>query len=84
MKEDVESLKTRIAELEASQTHPNRIKNVLTEVNKDGILIIEVDLNIEFQKSKTGKTTIVASTGGFIPIPDWQEGFAFNLNIVKK
>ena len=83
MTKTVQELEAKIAELEANQ-NVNRITNVLTEVNKDGILIIEVDLTKESRKSKSGKSTIVASTGGFIPIPDWQEGFAFNLNIVKK
>jgi hypothetical protein len=80
MTKTVQELEARIAELEGA----NRIKNIKTEVDKDGILIIEVDLTKEFGKSNTGKSTIVASTGGFTPILDWGEGFVLNLNIVKK
>jgi galactitol-specific phosphotransferase system IIB component len=81
MTDDVKALKDRIAELEANQT---KIKNIKTEVDKNGILTIEIDLTKDFGKSKSGKTIVVASTGGFAPIPDWKEGFALNLNVVKK
>ena len=56
------------------------MKNVTFEVVKDQ-LIITVDLNGDFGKSKTGKTTIVASTGGFVSAND---EVSFGLNVVKK
>lgn len=41
-----------------------------TEGNK---LIVEIDLTKRCGASKTGKTTIVASTGGNAPIPGYPE-----------
>ena len=81
MTEDIQKLKERIAELE--NQNKIKIKNIIMEVQNDNILIIEVDLKQDFGKSQSGKTNIIASTGGFIPIPG-AEGFSLNLNAVKK
>lgn len=80
MTEDIKAMRARLMELEGKE----RTKNVKTEVDKDGILIIEIDLTKDFGKSKKGKSTIVASTGGFLPIGNWEEGVALNLNVVKR
>ena len=46
-------------------------------------LIIEVDLTQEHGPSSSGKTTIVATTGGNAPVPD-HEGIQVGLNVFKK
>ena len=55
-------------------------QNVETKVNGN-ILTITVDLSKDFGPSKTGKTKIVASTGGFIEVAP---GKVMNLNVNKK
>ncbi len=44
------------------------MKNIDLKV-KDKILTITIDLNKEFGRSKSGKTIIVASTEGNVPVP---------------
>lgn len=44
-------------------------------------LIIEVDLNQNFGPSSTGKTDVVASSGGFQKVAD---NISFSLNVCKK
>jgi hypothetical protein len=48
---------------------------------KNGKLMIEVDLKKTFGKSKSGKSEIIATTGGNIPLPG---GEYMGLNIYKK
>lgn len=55
------------------------MKNVQAEV-KGKQLVITVDLTQNFGKSKSGKTQIVASTGGNVSIPGAPEGFKLGLN----
>lgn len=43
-------------------------KNVKLD-RKDNILIITVDLEQDFGPSKTGKTNIIATTAGAMPVP---------------
>ena len=50
--------------------------NIRKEGNK---MIIELDLTKEFGKSKSGKTTIVATTGGNVLV----EGVTVGLNVYK-
>jgi hypothetical protein len=57
------------------------MKNVEMKV-EGNILIIRVDLSKEFGPSSTGKTTIVASTEGNVPIPDREE--RVGLNVYRK
>ncbi len=45
-------------------------------------LVIEVDLSQDFGKSKSGKSTIVASTDGNIDVPGF-EGGKIGFNIYK-
>jgi len=57
------------------------VKNV--EMIVEGtILTIKVDLSKEFGPSSSGKSTIVASTGGNIAIPGREE--KIGLNIYRK
>ncbi len=57
------------------------MKNV--ELTVDGtILTIKVDLTKDFGPSSSGKTTIIASTEGNVPIPNREE--KIGLNIYKK
>lgn len=48
-------------------------------VEKDGKLIITIDLTKNFGKSKSGKTTIIASTDGNVSVADVKVG----LNVYK-
>ena len=45
-------------------------------------LIITVDLNQNFGPSASGKSTIVASSQGYMQVPG-EEGIGVNLNIIK-
>jgi hypothetical protein len=55
--------------------------NVQIEV-KDNKAIITIDLNKEFGESKSGKTIVVATTRGNVPIPG-AETFRIGLNCYK-
>lgn len=46
------------------------MKNVKIEVDKNKIMTITVDLKKDFGASSSGKTTIVATTGGNQPVED--------------
>lgn len=48
---------------------------------EDGVLTIKVPLEQNHGLSSSGKSTIVASSGGFIQIPE--AGIAFGLNVIK-
>jgi hypothetical protein len=54
------------------------MKNVQMSV-AGNILTITVDLTKEFGPSSSGKTIIVASTEGNIPIPDREEKIGVNV-----
>ncbi len=56
---------------------PN-VGNVSTTV-KDNKLTIEIDLSRKLGPSSTGKTQIVASTGGGAPVEGAPDGFKLNL-----
>lgn len=58
------------------------MKNVKTEV-KGKIMTITVDLGKEFGPSKSGKTTIIASTEGN-PAVEGTTGIFFGVNVYKK
>lgn len=55
--------------------------NVNYEV-KDGILTIKVDLAKSFGESSTGKSTVIANSGGHKPLPE-APGFKLNLYVSK-
>ena len=58
------------------------MKNV--EMNlEENILTIKVDITKEFGPSSSGKTIIIASTEGNIPIPDKDE-IKIGLNVYRK
>jgi len=50
---------------------------------RDRILIIEIDLTKELRPSSTGKTTIVATTGGPKPVPG-KPNISVGVNVFKK
>ena len=58
------------------------MKNVNLELNGD-ILTITIDISKEFGRSSSGKTTIIASTGGNQPVPGREE-VKIGLNVYKK
>lgn len=56
-------------------------KNVNAKI-EDNVLTITINLNEDFGKSSTGKTTIVATTGGYTLLPG--NSCRLNLNLIKK
>lgn len=59
------------------------MKNVDCSVSGD-ILTIKIDLKADHGPSKSGKTKVVASTGGFAQVPGAPPGFGLNLNVTRK
>jgi hypothetical protein len=59
----------------------NHVKNVQMTV-EGNILTIKVDLTKEFGPSSSGKTIIIATTEGNVPVPDRQE--KVGLNVYRK
>ena len=58
------------------------VRNVLMQ--SDGkVLRITIDLSKEFGPSSSGKTTIVASTGGSVDVPG-SDGTKVGINVYKK
>jgi hypothetical protein len=58
------------------------MKNV--EMKLEGnVLVIRVDLTKDFGPSASGKTTIIASTEGNIPVPDREERVGLNVYRMK-
>ena len=47
-------------------------------------LVIKIDLSKEFGASKSGKTTIIASTEGNVPYNDGEQVVFVGLNVYKK
>lgn len=62
----------------AAKPHTARMKNVSMTVEAD-ILTIEIDLSKDFGPSKSGKTTIVASTEGNKSVPGRTEKIGLNV-----
>jgi len=57
--------------------------NVKTEVSKDGILTITVDLKEEHGPSASGKTIIVATSSGNQSVQHAGQEIKFGLNVYK-
>ena len=57
------------------------MKNIEMQT-EGGILIIRIDLNKDFGRSKSGKTSIVASTEGNVSIPGNSE-MKIGINVYK-
>jgi hypothetical protein len=55
------------------------MKNVQATI-EGKTLVIRVDLTQNHGKSKSGKTQIVASTGGNVSVPGAPDGFKLGLN----
>ena len=58
------------------------MKNVEMEL-EENILTVKVDITKEFGPSSSGKTIIIASTEGNIPIPEKDE-IKIGLNVYRK
>ncbi len=58
------------------------LKNVVQRVEGNK-LVLEIDLTQNHGLSSTGKTTVVASSGGFAKI-EGADGISFSLNVNKK
>lgn len=54
------------------------MQNVETKIEGNK-LVITVDLTKDFGKSKSGKSTIVASTGGNVTLPDGKTKLGLNV-----
>lgn len=59
------------------------MQNVVMSV-KGSVLTITVDLSKEYGASKSGKTTIIASTGGNQSVPGATNGAVIGLNVYRK
>ena len=57
------------------------MQNVKTKIDKD-TLTITIDLNESFGSSKSGKTTIIATTGGNVSLGH-ASGAVLGLNVYK-
>jgi hypothetical protein len=56
------------------------MKNVTTSVDENGILTIRIDTKHVVGPSKSGKTNVVASTLGNVPIPGAPADFRIGVN----
>lgn len=55
------------------------MKNVHLEIGPDGYLIIRCKLDGNFGRSKSGKSTIVATTSGIVGVPGTNLKMGLNL-----
>ena len=60
------------------------MKNVTMSVSKDKKLTIVVDLTKEFDKSGSGKSIIIGSTGGNKPLDGEYSEISVGLNVYRK
>ena len=58
------------------------MENILTQV-KDNQLVVTIDLTHKGNPSKSGKTTRVASTEGFVSVPDHPD-MMLSVNVNKR
>lgn len=58
------------------------LKNIEAKVDENNILILKIDLNKDYGKSTSGKTTVIASAGRGASIPG-QENIGFSLSVYK-
>jgi hypothetical protein len=56
------------------------MKNV-THLIEDDTLVIRVDLKADYGRSKSGKTSVIASTQGFVHLGGELEGVMFSINV---
>ena len=60
------------------------MKNVKMAIDKDDILTITVDLNVNFGESKSGKSTVIASTEGNVALDGELSNIKIGLNVYKQ
>jgi hypothetical protein len=58
-------------------------QNVEMVVQKDGVLVIKVDLSKEFGLSGSGKSVIIGSTGGNVSVPGYDGSVKVGLNVYR-
>lgn len=62
----------------------NEIKNAKENVKtsiQESILTVSINITKDFGPSKSGKSNMIATTGGFLDLGD---GVSLNLNLVRK
>ena len=62
----------------------DEMKNVKIVVDKENILHIEVDLNENYGASKSGKSTVIASTEGNVALDGELSDIKIGLNVYKQ
>ena len=60
------------------------MKNIIMAVDEDNILTIKVDLNEDFGASKSGKSTVIASTEGNVALGGELSNIKIGLNVYKQ
>jgi len=60
------------------------MKNVRMTVDKDNILTIKVDLNENYGESKSGKSIVIASTEGNVPLNNELPNIKIGLNVYEQ
>lgn len=60
------------------------MQNVQMTVDEKGILTVKIDLNQDFGPSKSGKTTIIASSCGNQKVDGAKNGAVIGINCYKK
>lgn len=58
-------------------------KGITASVEDGCKLVIEMDLNADHGRSKSGKSKVIATTNGMLPIPGFP-GKILNLNLNEK
>jgi len=64
--------------MEAIKTNRN---NYEVKVNSEGVMTITIDTNVQGEASKSGKTEVVSTTGGFVNIGN---GLMVSFNICRR
>jgi hypothetical protein len=63
------------------------MKNVAMTIEgteEEPVLVLRVGLNARFDKSRSGNTTIVATSNGNAPLPEPHDAIKFGLNVYTK
>jgi len=70
--------------MEINNEDSTEMKNIKMKVDKNNILIIQVDLNANYGESKSGKSIIIASTEGNVALDGELSNIKIGLNVYKQ